>query len=91
MMAQEIASVTGVVTDASGAVIPGVQITMVNTRTNVTYQAVSSATGTYSFARVLPGPGYKFSFSLKGFETLIVNDVYLGVRAHPPTRPCCAG
>jgi hypothetical protein len=81
LLAQEVASVTGSVTDATGAVIPGVQVTLLNTQTNATHQAITSPTGFYTISKVLPGPGYRLSFTLKGFETLVVNDIYLGVGA----------
>ena len=40
-------TLTGTVTDASGAVIPGVAITIQNVETNATYEAVSNQSGQY--------------------------------------------
>ena len=43
LSAQDTASITGVVTDTSGAVVPGVQVTLSNSATGVKYQAVTNA------------------------------------------------
>jgi Carboxypeptidase regulatory-like domain len=46
--AQEITgSITGVVADSSGALIPGVKVTVTNTGTNVSKEVVTGASGTY--------------------------------------------
>ena len=77
--AQDVASITGVVTDPTGAVIPGVSVTLINPATSVTYTAVTNAVGSYSMINVAPGPGYKISFSREGFHPAIITDVYLNV------------
>ncbi len=77
--AQEVASLTGVVTDTTGAVVPGVNLTLVNTRTNTTFQATTNATGGYAFAKLQPGPGYKLTLKRDGFETQVINELYLTV------------
>jgi hypothetical protein len=77
--AQDVASLTGVVTDTSGAVVPGVAVKLVDTKTNETYETESNAVGAYSFARVPPGPGYRITFTKQGFNAVTVSDLYLGV------------
>lgn len=47
--AVSIASVSGRVTDTSGAVLPGAEITMTAVDTNVTRAAVADANGNYDF------------------------------------------
>jgi hypothetical protein len=79
MKAQDVASITGVVTDQTGAVIPGVNITLVNTLTNTSYQAETNAVGSYTIPNVLPGPGYKITFAHGGFNSDVITDLYLNV------------
>src|SRR5215471_4390255 len=62
-------TITGTVTDASGAVIPGVTLEVKNTDTGVVFQTISTETGTY-FAPNLPVGPYSITASLSGFKTL---------------------
>jgi hypothetical protein len=62
------ASLSGTVSDASGALIPGVEITATHTGTAVSSTAVTNESGTYRFASLQPGP-YQVSASLPGFRT----------------------
>jgi hypothetical protein len=78
---QEVASLTGVVTDKSGAVVPDVTVQLTDTRTNTGYEAKTNSVGAYTFPKVLPGPGYKIVFTKEGFETYTISNVYLGVDA----------
>jgi hypothetical protein len=55
--AQDLASITGEVTDSTGAVVPGVSVTLANDSTSVSYKAVTNSLGSYTFANVAPGPG----------------------------------
>ncbi len=48
-------SITGVVTDTSGAVIPDAKITIANTDTGFTYAATSTATGNYTVTQLPTG------------------------------------
>ena len=77
--AQAVASITGSVTDPSGAVVPGVNVTLVNVLNASTYKAVTNAEGSYLIVNVTPGPGYKISFERDGFKPVTVTDVYLPV------------
>lgn len=79
LLSQDVASLAGVVTDSSGAVIPGVKITLTNASTGAIYQTTTNSVGTYTILRVPPGPGYKVTFSLDGFNTVVVSGVYLNV------------
>ena len=78
---QEVASLTGVVTDKTGAVLSDAAVTLVDTKTNSTYQTKTNSAGAYTFPKVLPGPGYKLTFSKSGFASLTVSDIYLAVGA----------
>ena len=79
--AQDTSVLTGVVTDTSGAVLPETTVTLLNTATGNTYAATTNTAGSYTFANVYPGPGYKVTFSRGGFETLDISDVYMNVAA----------
>ncbi|MGA2167821.1 MAG: TonB-dependent receptor [Terracidiphilus sp.] len=79
LRAQDVASITGVVTDPTGAVIPGVAVTLQNPQTDVTYKTVSNAEGSYTFNEVRPGPGYKIEFTHAGFKPLVISGMYLNV------------
>ena len=79
LLAQNQASLAGVITDSAGAVVPGVNITLINTATSVSFQATSNSVGAYSFENVPPGPGYQATFSLTGFDSFVVTGMYLNV------------
>ena len=54
--AQTLGTITGEVKDASGAVIPGVTVTVINNGTNATREVQSNAAGAFSFPALPPGP-----------------------------------
>src|ERR1700691_1943345 len=81
LIGQDVASLTGVVVDKTGAVLSDASVTLVDTKTNSTYQTKTNSTGAYTFPKVLPGPGYKLTFTKSGFATLTVSDIYLAVGA----------
>ncbi|HEY8181337.1 MAG TPA: TonB-dependent receptor [Thermoanaerobaculia bacterium] len=72
------ARVEGIVTDNTGAVLPGATVTATNTGTNATRIDVSNATGSYTLP-ALPVGSYNISIDLSGFRpqvtpiTLTVN------------------
>ena len=73
--AQTTGSITGLVTDASGAVLPGVTITLSGERLIGGPQTqVSDTSGTYRFDRLVPG-AYNVKFELQGFRTVERPDV----------------
>jgi hypothetical protein len=75
---QDRATVTGTVTDKSGAVIPGAQVTIKNTGTNATYTSATTGTGQYSMPN-LPLGTYQATFQATGFRTAVSETVSLGV------------
>src|SRR5919108_182839 len=70
-------SVTGTVQDASGAVLPGVEVTAKNNGTGVTANVLTNESGAYSFTTLPPG-AYTVTASLPGFQTRAYTDVQLG-------------
>ena len=79
LRAQETASITGVVTDTSGAVVPGVAVTLENPQTGAAYKAVANAEGSYTINEVKPGPGYKLTIARDGFKPTVVSGIYMNV------------
>src|SRR5438552_776130 len=72
------ATLGGTVSDASGALIPGVTITATNTGTGIVTTVLSNEAGAYQFASLQTGT-YKVSAELSGFRTQTYNEVALGV------------
>ena len=62
------ASVTGVVRDSSGSVVPEVRLTLRNVETSVERNAASNEAGNYVFLNVTPGR-YMLEASKAGFQT----------------------
>ena len=62
------ASLSGTVSDSTGALIPGVEVTARQTDTGVASTAVTNETGTYRFPSLQPGP-YEVSAVLPGFQS----------------------
>ena len=81
LAAQDVASITGVVTDETGAVVAGVSVTLRNPQTGDTYKAVTNTSGSYTINQIKPGPGYKISFVHEGFKDAVVSGLYLNVDA----------
>src|SRR5437667_10102883 len=71
------ASLSGTVSDAANALIPGVSITATNADTGVVSTALTNETGTYNIPGLLPGV-YKVTAELPGFQTRTFTDVRLG-------------
>lgn len=81
LMAQSQATtgvIEGTVTDESGAVLPGVTVTLTNTATGFEQVLVSSANGRFR-AVLLPLGPYRASAALEGFSTLVQDGIQLTV------------
>ena len=61
-------TLTGVVKDVQGGVLPGVSITAVHTPTGTLYEGVTEGNGTYTILNVRVGP-YDITASLPSFRT----------------------
>jgi len=79
LAAQDVASLTGVVTDTSGAVISAAAVTLRNPQTGLSYQTMTNGAGSYTFGQVKPGPGYTIEFAHTGFKTAVISGLYLNV------------
>ncbi|HEX8173248.1 MAG TPA: TonB-dependent receptor [Thermoanaerobaculia bacterium] len=60
-------SISGTITDDSGAAVPGVTVTAVNAATGITRTAVSNGSGYYQVALLPPGT-YRVEAALEGFQ-----------------------
>ena len=71
-------TITGTVSDASGAVIPGVMVEAKNTSTGAVYQAGSSETGNFTLPQ-LPVGAYELSATLPGFKKFVRANLNVGL------------
>jgi hypothetical protein len=70
-------ALSGVVTDASGAVIPGSQVKAYSEATGFTVTATTDSQGRYGIDSV-PSGNYRVEFSMPGFRTALLQGVALG-------------
>jgi hypothetical protein len=63
------ATITGTVTDSSGAVVVGVEVTATNVETGVATKTISNSDGIYVVPNLFPG-NYSLQFMKDGFETV---------------------
>jgi outer membrane receptor protein involved in Fe transport len=73
-------SITGYITDPSGAAIPGAKVTVTDTHTGVETIRTSDTAGLYLITNLLPGT-YKLTVEAKGFKTIAQENVQLEVGA----------
>ena len=67
---QDVASLTGEVTDSSGAQVADATVKIVDTRTGSEMETKTESNGSYRFLRLQPGPGYTLTVTKDGFQTL---------------------
>jgi hypothetical protein len=79
--AQDVASLTGVVSDSSGAVVPEADVTLRNPQTGVVYVTTTNAAGSYNLTQIKPGPGYQLEVNHSGFKPITISGLYLNVDA----------
>ncbi|MBI4891974.1 MAG: TonB-dependent receptor [Acidobacteria bacterium] len=72
-------SITGIVTDSSGAFVPGAEIVVVNTETNLRSTAQTDASGNYTVT-LLPRGQYTVEVSAKGFKRFVREGIVLQVQ-----------
>jgi hypothetical protein len=71
-------TITGVATDQTGAILPGVTVTVKHVQTGRRTEVVSNETGRYTATLLQPGT-YEATFSLSGFQPAIVRGIELHV------------
>lgn len=75
---QTTGSLSGTVSDPSGAIVTGATVTVVNTATGAERSAVSSGTGTFDFQALQPGT-YTVSIDATGFKRAVARDIVVSV------------
>ena len=75
---QATSSLTGVVTDSSGGVVAGVDVTIADPTSAFTAATTTNSAGIYQFPTVLPG-NYVLTFSKANFKTVVIGNVSLEV------------
>jgi hypothetical protein len=78
MFAQAVGSISGTITDESGAVVPNAKITAVRTETGISQSTVSSGSGTFTLAN-LPVGTYTLTADSAGFKQGTSSDIKLDV------------
>jgi len=71
-------SIVGTVTDSSGAVVQGADVTVRNTATNETHKAISNSSGSFSISELQVGP-YEVTAKKEGFKSFRLPNVELTV------------
>src|SRR5438128_12057628 len=80
--AQTTAQISGTVKDTSGAVLPGVEVTVTQTATGAKRSTVSNETGNYALPSLPIGP-YMLEATLPGFRSYVQSGIVLRVHDSP--------
>lgn len=72
-------SITGIVSDSSGSVIPGAKVSVTNIETNVRSNATADASGNYNIP-LLPRGNYRLEASVQGFKRFVREGLELQVQ-----------
>src|SRR2546422_11483678 len=78
VLAQSTAQVSGTVRDQTGAVLPGVEVALIQTDTGLSRTAVTDETGSYLLTNLPIGP-YRLEVSLPGSRTYAPTSIALPV------------
>jgi hypothetical protein len=71
-------SISGLVSDPGGAIMPGVQVVLLNRATGVKQHTVTSSAGLYTFISLNPG-AYEVTASQKGFRSVAEDNITVTV------------
>lgn len=77
-LSQQLSSLSGTVTDPTGAVIPNATVVLESAERGLKRATVSDSEGRYAFPQIQPGT-YKITGKAAGFAEVIVNDVQVRV------------
>ena len=76
---QGAASLTGQVSDASGAAVPGAQVTIIDPTRDSKATVVTNEAGIYTVPQLAPGDHYQITVSKDGFKLFTQRDVSLQI------------
>jgi hypothetical protein len=76
------AQISGTVKDQSGAILPGVEVTAIQTETGLRRSIPTGETGSYILTSLPVGP-YRLEASLPGFRTYVQTGIVLQVNSNP--------
>src|SRR5262244_3049197 len=71
-----VSTITGRITDPSGAVVSGATVVVTNADTNFTYNSVANAEGIFRIPSLQPGP-YRVTVEAPGFKRFLRENLYL--------------
>ena len=74
-------SITGRLTDPSGAIVTGANIVATDVSTGSAYTAITNRAGDYTFPFVAPGT-YRVAVTVKGFKSFVRENVVVGANEH---------
>jgi len=75
-------TLSGTITDPSGAAVPSAQVVVKNSATGITRTLTTNSDGFYSAANLLPGE-YEVAVSATGFNTEVKSGITINVGAQP--------
>ena len=82
VFAQAVSQISGIAHDSSGAVLPGVEITVTSLDTGAKRATVTDESGTYTLPNLAPGP-YRLEAAKSGFKTYVQTGIALQVDSNP--------
>jgi len=69
-------TISGIVTDNTGGIVPGANVSIKHNATGVAQESITNADGSFSFPNMNSG-SYTVTVSLQGFKTVVVNNVVI--------------
>jgi hypothetical protein len=85
VLAQSTASITGVVVDSDGGVIPGATVTVKNNATGESFTAITTGQGAFTVPSIITGT-YTVVVSLEGFKAVVLENVVVNAGAPAAVR-----
>jgi Carboxypeptidase regulatory-like domain len=79
LRAQQFSGVNGIVSDKSGGIITGVDVTLDNAQLGIHLTTQTNDIGFYQFLKVTPNESYQLTFVKDGFQKLVLDNIALQV------------
>ncbi|HEV8431358.1 MAG TPA: TonB-dependent receptor [Pyrinomonadaceae bacterium] len=79
-------TITGVVKDEKGGLVPGASVKLINLGTNAERSTVTTADGVYEITQLVPG-NYKLEVEAKGFSKYVQEPVVINVLQRTTVNP----